>query len=442
MSDRPAPARRPYRVAAEPAALALLLVGIATGLGVLGDWRAELGRFQALMLAAFAAYALAVWRRPRWRALPGAGACVVCVALALRVAVLATPPTLSDDLFRYAWEGRVLAHGASPYAHAPADPALARFRDARVYPRVNHPELSAIYPPLAEAGFALVARVGDGTAAIKLWVLVNDILLCIVLAWWCAARGGSAWDALVYAWNPLAVAEYAGSGHFDPAGLLWLVLALALAERRRARDSAASLAASVMTKLVALPALPFLLRDWPARVRFVAVPVLALLLAGYVVLARGPHSGLAAFAAHWRHNDSLFGLLAAANGERTARVLAAALLVALVTWLLWRRVATLPATRLALRAGLLLGPVLHPWYLGWVLALEPLQPSAAWLTLTCTVLLGYGSFAPPAAGGAYHPGAWTRLVEYGLPALVAVAAAHARRRAARPLEGNGVRTLA
>ena len=76
--------------------------------------------------------------------------------------------------------------------------------------------------------------------------------------------------------------------------------------------------------------------------------------------------------------------------------------------------------RLLLRAGLLLGPVVHPWYLGWVLVFEPLRASAAWLLLSATVTLGYGTFAPPAAGGAYHPGAWTRVIEYGCPALLAV----------------------
>jgi hypothetical protein len=431
--------------------LALLLVGIAFALGQLGDWRAELGRFQALMLVAFAAYALAVARRTRWRVLPGAGAFVVVAALALRVAVLGTPPTLSDDLYRYAWEGRVLAHGADPYAHAPADPALAGLRDREIQPRVNHPELRAIYPPLAELGFALVARVRDSLLAQKLWVLLHDLALCALLAWWCAARGtraehasGSAWDALVYAWNPLAVAEYAGSGHFDPTGMLWLVLALALAERRGPRanhastpashgsaaGSAASLVAAVGVKLVALAALPFLARAWSVRVRVACTLAIAALLAAYVALARGPGSGLEAFATRWRHNDSLFALVAAGAGDRVARVVVAGAMLALIAWVFHRRVAALDATRLCLRAGLLLSPVLHPWYLGWALALEPLGPSAAWLALSCTVLLGYGSFAPPAAGGAYHPGAWIKLIEFGVPLLVATVTR--RRRTTRP----------
>ena len=219
---------------------------------------------------------------------------MVLVALAMRVAVLPAAPALSDDVYRYAWEGRVLAGGGNPYAHAPADPELARLREPEVHSRVNHPDLRAIYPPLAEAGFALVARAWFSILAFKLWVLLHDLALCALLAWWCARRGGSAWDAVAYAWNPLVVAEYAGSAHHDPTGIVWLVAALALAERRPVA-SALSAIAAVMVKLVALPALPFVARTWPLRVRWAAGLALAAALAGYVLLARGPGSGLEAY---------------------------------------------------------------------------------------------------------------------------------------------------
>ena len=51
-------------------------------------------------------------------------------------------------------------------------------------------------------------------------------------------------------------------------------------------------------------------------------------------------------------------------------LLSLAVIVTLMIVLWRRRVEAVSATRLLLRAGLVLGPVLHPWYLGWVLALE------------------------------------------------------------------------
>jgi len=408
----------------EPLALAALLAGVCVLLGRIGDWRAALGRFQAWMLVAFAAWALAVVRRSRWAAVRAPVVWVVAVAALLRAALLPAAPTLSDDLYRYAWDGRVLAAGIDPYAHAPADPALAPLRDAVIHPRINHPALRTIYPPLAEAGFGLVGVVRSALPHAnellldKLWIVVNDLALCLLLCLACGRRG-SAWDAIVYAWNPLVVAEYAGSGHHDPTGIVWLVAALMWSGRAPVRSALAA-AAAVLVKLVALPALPFLAREWSRTARIAGALALLGGLGLYAALARGPGSGLEAFANHWRHNESLFAPLAALWGDHTARFVAAGLLATIVVLLLVSGVRTETGVRTTLKSALLLGPVLHPWYLGWVLALEPLGPSPAWLLLSCTALLAYGAGSPPLAGGAYHPSVAWRFVEYGLPLATAV----------------------
>jgi hypothetical protein len=409
-------------LALEPVAAAVLLAALLAALGALPDWRAELGRYQAGLALAFVAWGLALARRGRWSDLPGATAFVVVVALVLRAAVLPTTPALSDDVYRYVWEGRVLASGANPWRLPPDDPRLAGLRDDAIHPHVNHPGLAAIYPPLAEAGFALVAAIRAGVPAMKLWVLLHDLALCALLARWCARRGRPAWDAIAYAWNPLVVAEYAGSGHHDPVGIVWLVAALAWAEASppRALASAAAAVAAVMVKLVPLAGVPFLWRAWPPRVRALAAVALAGSLAAYAWLALGRDSGLAAFAARWRHNDALFGPLAWALGERGARVAVALALAGIVVAGIRRGWDAVTGTRRVIGAALLLGPVVHPWYLGWVLALQPLSPSPAWLLLSALVPLGYGAFAPPAEGGAYHPPAAWRALEFGAPAILAV----------------------
>src|SRR5262245_7335817 len=418
-------------LALEPVAAAVLLVALLAALGAMPDWRAELGRFQAGYLLAFAVYALALARRARWHALPHAATFVVVVALALRVAVLPVAPTLSDDVYRYLWEGRALAAGENPWRHAPADPALGHLREREIHPHLNHPELRAIYPPLAEAGFALVAAIRPTPLALKLWVLLHDLALCALLARWCARRrSGSAWDAALYAWNPLVVTEYAGSAHHDPTGILWMVGALAWAERRHAASALAA-AAAVLVKLGPLVSLPFLWRAWPARARTLALVTLTAGLGAYAWLALGEGSGLAAFTTRWRHNDALFGPLARALGEQGARAAVAVGLVALAILGLRRHWDAVSATQRLLGAGLLLGPVVHPWYLGWVLALTPLSPSPPWILLSCLVTFAYGPLASPAEGGAYHPGAAWRAFEYGAPALLAGVLAWRGRREGR-----------
>jgi hypothetical protein len=424
---------------ARPAAhLPLELAGLGTALVVtivllarLPSWSAELGRFQALHAVAFALYAVALRSALRGGDLRHGGLTVLWVALAARVALLPVTPTLSGDLYRYVWEGRVVAHGLDPYHLSPRHPALAPLRDDTVYPRVNHPELATIYPPLAIGGFALVARLSGAPWAMKLWVVVHDLAVVLALLAWMRARGAPATAVIAYAWNPLVLVEYAGSGHNDPTALVWLVLAFLWMERRPTL-SALALATGALVKLAPLLALPFLIRRWPWRARLIAVAVLGAGLALFWAETRGADSGLTAYWRAWRNNDLVFhALLAATGGFERARGAALLIVAAVGAWAWWRGRGAEDATRLSTRASFLVGPVAHPWYLGWVLLFEPLGPSAPWVLLSLTAVLSYGVLAPPLEGGDFHLSLGWRGVEYGVPALVALVLAWGRR-ARRP----------
>jgi hypothetical protein len=418
--------------AAEFAALGAGLTLTLALLGRLASWYHNLGTFQALFTLAFALFALTMLRLRRYERLPHAGLAVLAVAVCARVALLPVVPSLSDDLYRYLWEGRVIVHGGNPWQTRPDDPRLAPLRDRALYPRVNHPELATIYPPLAEAGFALVARLSPTVTAFKVWIALHDLALVLLLLAWARRRGESVVPVIAYAWNPLVLVEYAGSGHNDPTAMVWLVLALMLA-RERPVGSALALAAGALTKLAPLVALPFLLPRWPWRARAAALGVLALGLGWFWSQTRGGSSGLTAYWETWRNNELAFFYLARlAGGFKPARTASIAILAAVLLLALWKGRSAEGGSRLALRGALLLSPVLHPWYLGWALALEPLAPSAPWLLLSFTSILNYGVFAVPGEGRDFHlPLAW-RWVEYGLPLVLAlVLAARARVRTAR-----------
>ncbi len=421
----PLPALGP---ALELAALGAGLTLTMALLARLPSWFAELGRFQALTAVAFAFFAIAMIRLERYRAIPRAGLIVFGVALAARSALVPVPPSLSDDLYRYVWEGKVAAAGLDPWRLAPRDPALAPLRDRAIHPHVNHPDLSAIYPPLAIAGFALVARVSATVIAFKIWVVLHDLALVVALLVWSGRRHGSAAPAIAYAWNPLVILEYAGNGHHDPLALVWMALAFLWLERRPTA-SAAALAVASLVRLAPLVAAPFLFARWSWRARAVFLALLVPGLVFYAIETRGAHSGLAAYWGSWRNNELAFHVLERWTGS-FARARAIAIgIVALVTlaWLVGRARAE-RAARATLRTALLVSPVLHPWYLGWALVFEPLAPAWPWALLSLTVFLNYGVLATPAEGHDYHlPLAW-RWVEYGLPAAVALAIAWRRRR--------------
>lgn len=83
-------------------------------------------------------------------------------------AVVVAPPFLSSDIYRYVWDGRVLAAGINPYRYIPTDPHLAALRDAKVFPEINRANYApTIYPPAAEAIFFAVVRIGGSVTVMK-----------------------------------------------------------------------------------------------------------------------------------------------------------------------------------------------------------------------------------------------------------------------------------
>src|SRR5215468_5045364 len=92
----------------------LLLLGL-TGAGLYKQRQDDIAGFVAVALAQGAVYfaaATLVWRSPRSRQILGL---ILAVAAVMRLVVLFAPPYLSSDIYRYIWDGRVLAAGINPY---------------------------------------------------------------------------------------------------------------------------------------------------------------------------------------------------------------------------------------------------------------------------------------------------------------------------------------
>lgn len=413
--------------ALEFSALGVTLTLLTAAMARQPAWFRDLGTFQLAYMAAFAVYALAALRLARFAALPRIGLAVFAVAAACRILLAPLPPSLSGDLYRYLWEGRVWLHGGNPYAQPPAAAELAGLRDAAVYPFVNHPGLSTIYPPLAEAGFALVAWLAPTVLAFKIWIALHDLaLVAVLLGWAREARGSAAW-ALLYAWNPLVLVEYSGTGHNDPTAMLGLALAFLWRDRSPVA-SALALSWGALVKLAPLAALPFLWRRWPWRARLACLALLVPGLAWFASQTRESYSGLVVYWGRWRNNELLFDWAERAlGGFGRARALTLALVSGVALFALWRHWRPERAARGVLSAAIVTSPVVHPWYAGWVLLFQPMSVSWGWLLFSLLLVLNYGTGITPGEGRAYHPPLGVRIVEYGLPALLAAALAWRRR---------------
>lgn len=374
------------------AASALLCyVALAVSARVVGAWSEHLGLYWVLHAAAWMTACGAARARLDART-------VLAGAVAFRLVLLGVAPSLSDDIYRYVWEGRIQGLGFDPYVLAPDAPALEPHRDA-IWAQINHRNLSAIYPPWAQLVFRAVAGAGGGVVAFKAVFCAIDIAAVALVLRLLAQRGLPAARATLYAWNPLAVVEVAASGHLEPLGLAPLVAALVWAERRPALAWAA-MALSVGARYAALAAWPAFARRVPLRVAGV-VAVVVVLGVGFAFYARaGSHlfDSLRVYGLVWRGNDLVFAALHAVLRDLAwTRVVAFACVVGVLAVSLRGTRSLAPAMLLAFGGTLVCAPVVHPWYVLWPLVLVPLAPSAAIVAWSATAPLAY-HFLYPAFG--------------------------------------------
>ena len=153
------------------------------------------------------------------------------------------------------------------------------------------------------------------------------------------------------------------------------MLAFLLVDRGGPTLSALALAIAALVKLAPLVALPFLLPALDVASAHRRARVLATGLALYWPRRARRYSGLAAYWGTWRNNELVFHYLERWTRQlRVARAIAAAPAGGVHRSSRGGGAAARAGTRVALRAGLLMSPVLHPWYLGWALVFEPLGP--------------------------------------------------------------------
>lgn len=350
---------------------------------------------------------------------------VLALAFWLRLLAFAIPVGFSDDLFRYIWEGWVGLHGINPLQVPPASPSLDGL-SIPVRALVNHPELSSVYPPLAQLGFQLLAWLDPSVGCFRSAAFLIELALLGCLSYHVVSRQLPRHGLYFYALHPLPMVELIASAHVDGAALLLTVMALTLghASRPRALAGACLLLAAGMVKVLPWVLLPSLLiksgRSFGWRFVLLQGTSLLLLTGGlclpFLSDPTAVLSGLSTYATHWEFNPSLFRLLRLGMEPETARRAVQLLFVAGV---LWESRPGVPLEQLARRAFLsffLLSPTAHPWYFVWTLVLLPLSPSPrlAVKVLSISVGASYWVFSGPNGWG--EP-AWLWMVVYMPPLL-------------------------
>ncbi len=393
------------------ASLCLVVLGLLfEGLRRLGDLKLYVVETIAIGLAAGAIYLLALYFFEASDDVPSAFWLILLGALLFRLALFPLAPTLSDDIHRYRWEGRVQQAGFNPYSVRPNDPRLAPLRDAN-WNAVPGRDIPTIYPPLSELLWRFGYRFLPGPLAFKLPFLLADLLVVGMLAGWVRFSGGRNFTLAVYAWNPLVVIEYAASGHHDALAIAAVFLASLLIIRGRGTLSTLALAAAALVKVFPIVLFPLWMRrgGWPRSLWSWLNALAALALAAvcaWPFRSAGPQllESLAYYQSRWQYNNaSLFTLLAWFSGSpQVAAGIGAGVVAGLSIWAAARRIDSVRAACILFGAIVLFSPNAFSWYFTWLLPFIAFFPNPAWLLLTVLQFLSYHVLLDYQANGAWH----------------------------------------
>jgi alpha-1,6-mannosyltransferase len=342
------------------------------------------------------------------------------LAVAFRAPSAASRVSADSDMVRYLWDGRIQLRGYNPYLVVPADPAMTALHttETRRMPSLRTP---TPYPPGAQLFFRLVVSIHDSTRAMKLALVLCDLMTTIVLWRWLACTGRSEWLAVAYAWNPLVVLEVAHSGHIDALGALWITASAYWLARRRTALASIAFVLAVATKLLPIVLVPLYWKRVRVRDALAGSALLAVL---YLTFTRGgtlPFGAVPNVVDYIRFNGPLFKAIAWLFGSpHAAAFVAVASGTLAAAWARWRLDAGDPAAwAWPMAIALACAPVIYPWYL---LYLTPfLFTLATWpLTVwTLSVMATYSVWQISRNGGRWIvPGAvlW---IEYALPVALA-----------------------
>ena len=385
----------------------------------LGDLQRQIGGLWTGVFPAFLCYVFAAYLVLRRGAPPERSHLILGAALVFRLTLWWSPATLSDDIFRYVWDGRVQLAGINPYLYAPSAPEVAHLRDA-LYQSVNHATIPTIYPPLAQLFFRAICALSATPAAFKLALLLCDWGLCLLLAHSLVRRGQDPRRVVLYAWNPLPLIEVAGSGHIDALGILLLFAALYALHSQRWGAAVCALAGAFLVKLVPLVLLPTFWRrprvgwlKFRQRSALLLFPTLGL-LAFWPFADAGEKlaTGLLTYVQHWHFNAAAYSLFRFALEPLHARWLCTALFALIALGVQIRYRDPYQAAFATLGAYVLLSPTVHPWYLLWVLPFLAFFPSPAWILLSGLIFLAYEVQIGYGSEGVWREKLWVLWAQY------------------------------
>lgn len=190
---------------------------------------------------------------------------LLSLGIVLRLSLFFSMPSLSDDIYRFIWDGTLLKNGIHPFEQLPAYYLGQNIEgiNQALYERLNSQPYFTIYPPLNQFIFWISSIVGNGNwlvsaNVIRVIVLLADIGSLFLLKKLLVKYGKPEHLAFWFFLNPLVILEFTGNLHFEGLVIFFVLGGIYFYEKGRKLWSGVSIGLAIGAKLLPLIYLPFL----------------------------------------------------------------------------------------------------------------------------------------------------------------------------------------
>jgi len=342
-------------------------------------------------------------------------------------------PELSDDIYRFIWDGAVTLDGANPYIHAPAqyleEHSYRPF--SGLYPLLNSPEYYSVYPPVVQFISAIGALAAND-------VYMSSLLIKTPLF---IAEIGTIWMlpgiltnlklnprlSLFYYFNPLIIVDVLANAHFEILTIFLVLFCIRSLQRNEPLKAGAALALAAGTKLLPILFLPFLLKAIPAshRLKFATASIIGFALIMFPMWSLETltffMTSVDLYFRHFEFNASVYYLARTIGewmvGYNPIHIIGPllGLVTAAAALFLWIRQkanlnSAMDAILILLTVYLFNSTTVHPWYISMVLLFGLLTQRAYPIIWTLVCVVSYSAYRTDI----YSEDLWLIALEYAV----------------------------
>lgn len=214
---------------------------------------------------------------------------LIVVGILARVFLVFFVPNLSDDFYRFVWDGRLLNLGINPFLELPSyyieHQLHTDMLTKELFTQLNSQQYYTVYPPVLQGVFGFATFLFPNSIEGSVIVMKSVLLLCEIGSIYLIIQLLQHFklpksNVLFYALNPVVMLEIVGSIHFEGMMIFFSLLSVWLLVKGKWFWSALAISVAIGAKLLPLMFLPFLIKRlrWKSIRYYTAVGFGVLLL--------------------------------------------------------------------------------------------------------------------------------------------------------------------